>query len=187
MTRALICLALLALAPAAAAQTPSAIEPARIELHAEAKRPTAVLLSINNAGKRPAFFLRPDPPAHWYGWSLHIDGPDGEYAFYPPPPSPWFAGSESYLLLRPGDTFTTCIELGDAKHVAQADRTLAANPGRYRVRIAYTFDAETEIVRAPQGINAVTFAQVVGGNFRLHDYGFLVAERPATLSLNVSR
>ena len=185
MLRSVFCLAALLAAFAAMAQPPKGVEPGHIELHADPTLRTSVRLTMTNLGKRPAFFLRPDRPWHWYGWTLRIDGPDGEYAFYPPPPSPWFAGTESYILLMPGDTFTTRFDLSEAKHVRHAERVLSNRPGPYRVRIAYIFDAGAEIQRAPRGINAVTFAQITGGNFRQHDYGFLATQASANATLVV--
>jgi hypothetical protein len=129
-----------------------------LDLQLSDDAPAVVVLTTTNTQAKPAFLLRPDRPWHWYGWSLTIDGPEGSYGFYPPPPSPWVPGTESFVLLMPGESLRTRIDLSEARRIGAPDAWLPKVGGTYRVSISYTFDANREIAQSPSSIIATVYA-----------------------------
>lgn len=139
-------------------------------LHVKEGKNRSIVLTITNSKAKPMFFLRPDHPRHWYGWALKITGPKGEYGFVPPP-SPWTAGPECFILLNQGESFQTTFDLSNAHSLQDRTAGLFSAKGIYKFNVAYTFDAESEIKH--HGQIAQIISLITSNNFRPHDYGFM--------------
>ena len=116
--------------------------PATLELAwSEGKQLT---ITVRNTGTQPMLVFRPYHPALWSGWELEIRGPKGRFGFVAAP-SPFVAGPDAFVLLRPGESFAKSLDLSEAVAFdvlpsAKEERALLKCPGVYHATVAYTFD-----------------------------------------------
>lgn len=156
---------------AAQAQKGAAAPALRIDKHPT--KPCTIVITVANTEIKPLFFLRPDHPSLWYGWELGIAGPDGAYTFGCAP-SIWVAGPESFILLKPGESFSTPLDLSDAISLNHREQKLGQTKGKFSVSLRYIFVGEKEMRERPLAIGEI-IQLLTSQNFRYRhqEYGFL--------------